>query len=173
MNLKSALSRVLPGGGTPDALDVLRADHREVEVLFHRALDGTGAARRSALKKIVEALTVHAQMEERLFYPALQEALKRAEREPILEAYEEHAVVKDLIAKIERLEGRADETLHAKVTVLKELVQHHVREEESTIFHDARRVFDEDELQTLGTKLLRFKERALEGGGTRKRRARR
>ena len=90
------------------------------------------------MAKIVQALTVHAQMEESLFYPALRKAGGEDERDSVLEAAEEHGVVKDLIAKIEALPPR-DETLEAKVTVLKELVHHHVKEEESQIFSEARR----------------------------------
>jgi len=76
----------------------------------------------------------------------------------VLEAFEEHGVVKDLIAKIRRITGR-DESLEAKVTVLKELVEHHVKEEESTIFAEARRVLG-NKLQPLGAEMQRFKERA-------------
>lgn len=156
----------------PDALTLIHQDHEEVSALFERALDdGVPAAqRRSAINAIVAALTLHAKMEEKIFYPALRRAGKAEERDSVLEAGEEHGVVKDLIAKIKRVQGR-DETLKAKVTVLKELVQHHVEEEESTMFDEARRVMG-GKLQALGEEMQRFKDRAQGTGGRRKTAAR-
>lgn len=153
--------------GAPDALTLLHQDHEEVNALFERALDegAPAAQRRTAINAIVEALTLHAKMEEKIFYPALRRAGKTEERDSVLEAGEEHGVVKDLIAKIKRVQGR-DETLKAKVTVLKELVQHHVEEEESTMFDEARRVMG-NKLQALGEEMQRFKDRARGTGGRR------
>jgi Hemerythrin HHE cation binding domain len=102
-------------------------------------------------------------MEETLFYPALRKAGGKDERDTVLEANEEHGVVKDLIAKIERV-GPRDETIEAKVTVLKELVHHHVKEEEGTMFGEARKALGEERLQQLGEEMQRFKERAQRGG---------
>jgi hemerythrin superfamily protein len=181
MDFKETISRVLGRGGNngddgngedaqaPDALELIRSDHREVEALFEIALgEGTPAAkRRDAIAKIVDALTIHAEMEEALFYPALRKAGGKDERDSVLEANEEHGVVKDLIAKIEQV-GPSDETTEAKVTVLKELVQHHVKEEEGTIFGEARKALGEERLQQLGEEMQRFKERAQrEGQGER------
>ncbi|MDB5070040.1 MAG: hemerythrin [Candidatus Eremiobacteraeota bacterium] len=170
MNIKETVSRVFGKGGdgeeasAPDALELIRSDHREVDALFAKALgdDTPSAQRRRAIDQIVEALTVHARMEEVLFYPALRKAGGADERNSVLEAAEEHGLVKDLIAKIERSQGR-DETLTAKVTVLKELVHHHVQEEEGTIFDEARRVLGKERLEKLGAEMQRFKERAQRG----------
>ena len=174
MNIKETVSRVMGKGGkngdgdepeqAPDALELIRSDHREVDALFAVALgDEPAAQRRDAIAKIVEALTIHARMEETLFYPALRKAGGKDERDTVLEANEEHGVVKDLIAKIERV-GPRDETIEAKVTVLKELVQHHVKEEEGTMFGEARKALGEERLQQLGEEMQRFKERAQRGG---------
>ena len=173
MSIKETVSRVLSRGGegdapAPDALTLIKSDHREVDALFAEALaDGaTPAKQRSLAAKITKALTAHANMEEALFYPALRKAGGTKERDSVLEAAEEHAVVKDLIAKIERITGR-DETLEAKLTVLKELVHHHVGEEEGEIFGEARKALGEDRLQKLGEEMQRFKERALRAAGAR------
>ncbi len=165
MDIKRAVSTIFgsdEGEAAPDALTLIRKDHREVDELFATALDeDTPAARRRAtVAKIVQALTVHAQMEESLFYPALRKAGGKDERDSVLEAAEEHGVVKDLIAKIEALPPR-DETLEAKVTVLKELVHHHVKEEESEIFSEARSALGQERLQQLGAEMQRFKQRAM------------
>ena len=171
MNLKETVSRVLGKGGddegkpAPDALELIRSDHREVDALFAEALgkDTPAAQRRGAVAKIVAALTLHARMEETIFYPALRKAGGSEERDTLNEAAEEHGVVKDLIAKIEAV-GDRDETIKAKVTVLKELVHHHVGEEESTIFDEARSKLGKERLQALGEEMQRFKERS--GGAT-------
>jgi hemerythrin superfamily protein len=176
MNIKETVSRVFRkgrgqngeengGGPAQDALELIRSDHREVDALFATALgdDTPAAQRRSAIAKIVQALTVHAEMEEALFYPALRKAGGKDERDSVLEAAEEHGVVKDLIAKIEASAGR-DETMNAKVTVLKELVHHHVQEEESEIFDEARRALGKEKLEALGAQMQRFKEQAMRAG---------
>jgi hemerythrin superfamily protein len=164
MDIKRAVSTIFGGDEeqAPDALTLIHSDHREVDELFAKALDEDtpAAQRRATVAKIVQALTVHAQMEESLFYPALRKAGGEDERDSVLEAAEEHGVVKDLIARIEALPPR-DETLEAKVTVLKELVHHHVKEEESQIFSEARRALGQERLQQLGEEMQRFKERAM------------
>jgi hemerythrin superfamily protein len=173
MNIKETVSRVLGKGGddepkpAPDALELIRSDHREVDALFAEALgkETPAAQRRAAIAKIVEALTIHARMEETIFYPALRKAGGSEERDTLMEAAEEHGMVKDLIAKVEAV-GDRDETIRAKVTVLKELVHHHVQEEESTIFDEARSKLGKERLQALGEEMQRFKERAQRGGGS-------
>jgi len=167
VQITNAVSRALNGDSddAPNALDLLKSDHREVEELFEQALsDETPAAeKRRATAKIVDALTLHARMEEVLFYPELRAAGGREERDSVLEAAEEHGMVKDMIAKIKRSVGR-DETMKAKLTVLKEMVMHHVKEEESEIFDEARRVLGDDRLEELGARMARFKERGGTGG---------
>jgi len=170
MTIKDTVSKILGGGDSgdapaPDALTLLRTEHREVDSLFEEALgEKTPAAkRRTAVAKIVDALTIHAEMEEAIFYPALRKAGGKDERDSVLEAAEEHGMVKDMIAKIKSVQGR-DETLEAKVTVLKEMVQHHVREEESTIFDEAKKKLGDGRLQKLGEEMQRFKNRAKRGG---------
>ncbi len=169
MNIKETLTQTIRkarGGDqpAPDALTLIRNDHREVDALFAKALAGDTpvAQRRTITAKITAALTAHAEMEEALFYPALRKAGGSKERDSVLEAAEEHGVVKDLIAKIEAISGR-DETLEAKLTVLKELVQHHVKEEESEIFSEAREKLGNERLKTLGAEMQRFKQGALRG----------
>jgi hemerythrin superfamily protein len=178
MNLGSDLVRQFQNADdertteVPDALALIHSDHEEVAALFKTALgDGVSpAAKKAAIAKLCMALTVHAKMEEKIFYPALRKAGKQKEKDSVLEAAEEHACVKDLVAKIKRIQGR-DETVEAKVTVLKELVEHHVKEEESEIFDEARKVLG-NKIQALGEEMQRFKERALSASGAvRKKRA--
>lgn len=168
MNITNAISNVFHRNGdddnesaaTPDALALIKSDHEEVSSLFESALgDGTPAEKRKVIAQIITALTVHAKMEETIFYPALRKAGKAQEKDSVLEAYEEHGLMKDMIKKLQKLAPR-DETLKAKLTVLKEVVEHHVKEEESEMFDEARRVLGA-KLEPLGADMLRYKNRAL------------
>ena len=125
-----------------DACDLLDADHKAVKKMFKDYEELTGSRARSAAQKkmdlahqICQELTVHAQIEEEIFYPALREVLK--ETDLLNEATVEHQSVKDLIAQIQGM-AEADEMFDAKVKVLGEYVDHHVKEEKGEIFPKAR-----------------------------------
>ncbi len=125
-----------------DACDLLDADHKAVKKMFKEYEELTESKARGAAQKkkdlavqICHELTVHAQIEEEIFYPAVREALK--EKDKIAEAMVEHQVAKELIAQIEAM-GDADEMMDAKVTVLGEYIDHHVKEEKGEIFPKAR-----------------------------------
>src|SRR4029453_13495331 len=144
------------------ALDVLKADHAEVKKLFRQFdkfkksedTDGMKQVARAACK----ALTVHAQIEEEIFYPALREG---ADADDALdEAKVEHTHVKELVRQIEAADATED-LFEARVKVLSEYVQHHVQEEESTVFSKARK--SAVDLAALGEQLLARKEEL--GGG--------
>lgn len=120
-----------------DALDMLKQDHKEVKALFaqYDALaeaDGEDQEKAAIATQICRMLTVHATVEEEIFYPAARERLPDDEA-LIDEADVEHATAKDLIAQIE--ESSPEEELYdAKVKVLGEYIDHHVKEEEGEIF---------------------------------------
>jgi len=125
-----------------DACDLLDADHKSVKKLFKEYEEMAGSRARNAaqMKKdlamqICQELTVHAQIEEEIFYPALREVLK--DTDLLDEAAVEHQSAKDLIAQIQGA-GEADEMFDAKVKVLGEYIDHHVKEERGEIFPKAR-----------------------------------
>lgn len=144
-----------------DAIALLKADHREVEDLFGKFENakGDGAKEKIALK-ICMALTVHAQIEEEIFYPACE---GKVEEDDLKEAYVEHDGAKVLIAEIEA-GGPDDDYYDAKVKVLSEQIEHHVEEEEARmegIFSQARKAgLDMD---ALGDQLRARKEELLAG----------
>jgi hypothetical protein len=126
----------------PDACSLLDADHRNVKKLFklYEELTRSKAASASQKKRdlaneICSELSVHAQIEEEIFYPALREALK--DTDLLDEAAVEHASAKDLIAQIQEA-ADVDDMFDAKVTVLGEYIDHHVKEERNEIFVKAR-----------------------------------
>ncbi len=125
-----------------DACDLLDADHKAVKKMFKEYEELSGSKARSAAQKkmdlarqICHELTVHAQIEEEIFYPALREVLK--DTDMLAEAEVEHQSAKDLIAQIEGM-GEPDEMFDAKVKVLGEYIDHHVKEERNEIFPKAR-----------------------------------
>jgi hemerythrin superfamily protein len=125
-----------------DACDLLDADHKAVKKMFkeYEELSGSRARNAAQMKKelamqICQELTVHAQIEEEIFYPALREVLK--DTDLLDEATVEHQSAKDLIAQIQAA-GDADEMFDAKVKVLGEYIDHHVKEEKGEMFPKAR-----------------------------------
>ena len=130
-----------------DAVALLKADHRKVEELFASFEKARGEGRKKALaEQICMELTIHAKIEEDIFYPACEGAV---EEDLLKEAYVEHDGAKVLIAEIEA-GGPDDEFYEAKVKVLSEMIEHHVQEEEKRVegmFAQARRAgLDMDEL---------------------------
>jgi hemerythrin superfamily protein len=123
----------------PDAITMLKDDHRRVEELFAEFEKARGdGAKRKLAEQICAELIVHAQIEEEIFYPACEGAVDEAD---IKEAYVEHDGAKVLIAEIAG-GGPDDDYYDAKVHVLQEQIEHHVKEEEGRlngIFAQARR----------------------------------
>jgi iron-sulfur cluster repair protein YtfE (RIC family) len=141
-----------------DAFELLKKDHEKVSGIFEK-LDATterGVKTREELfTQLKTELDIHSQIEEQILYPVLKE-LKET-HEITLEAFEEHAVVKQLLAELDAL-AKDDETWGAKLTVLKENVEHHVEEEEGEMFKDARKVLGQEQVEELGARLQQAKE---------------
>lgn len=118
--------------GAQDAVALLKADHAEVKTMFKafeklKEGDGEPAEKGALVAQICEALTVHAQIEEEIFYPAVREAIE--DDDLMDEADVEHAGAKDLIEQLEDAKP-GDDHYDAKVSVLGEQIDHHVKEEE-------------------------------------------
>src|SRR6186713_138082 len=114
----------------PDAVALLKADHRKVEDLFAKFEAAKADGRKKALaEEICMELTVHTKIEEDIFYPACEDAV---EEDVMKEAYVEHDSAKVLIAEIEA-GGPNDDFYDAKVKVLSEQIKHHIEEEEKRV----------------------------------------
>ena len=159
--------------GGSDAIAVLKADHREVEGWFHQFEKARSASIKQQLAtKICNALQAHTRIEEEIFYPAFLEATE--DKDLHHEAEVEHEGAKRLIAEIEA-SGPGDEYFEAKLTVLSEMIKHHVKEEEQRggMFAEARAAHMD--LDALGERLQRRKTELmgeLESGSRRPRSAR-
>jgi hemerythrin superfamily protein len=139
-----------------DAIALLKADHRTVEELFEKFEKTNSKDRKLKLvKSICEELTLHAELEENFFYPPVRETLKK-DGDLLDEAQVEHNSLKWLIAQLEA-EGPDSDLYDAKVTVLKEYVQHHVKEEEKQLFPKVKKI--PLDLGELGSVLLDEKQK--------------
>jgi hemerythrin superfamily protein len=147
------------------AMELLKADHRKVEGLFEDyegQKEAEDEQRSETAAMICRELTVHAQIEEEIFYPWLRENLDEEEMDMVEEAQVEHASAKDLIAQIEA-GGEVDDAFDAKVKVLGEYIRHHVEEEEQEIFEAVADMAEE--LDALGQELAARKAELAEQMG--------
>jgi hemerythrin superfamily protein len=145
-----------------DAIALLKKDHMTVKRLFER-FERARSGKKEIAEKIVRELAIHSAVEEQIFYPAVRLKAKRSGMEEadeqVLEALEEHHVAKWLLTEIDKLDEDA-ERFEAKVTVLRESILHHVKEEEGPLFRFCRRLFSRDELVMLGKMMAKAKRMA-------------
>ena len=141
---------------TPDAVALLKADHRQVEQWFSQFDKANSKSKKQQLAdNICEALTIHTTIEEEIFYPAFLQATK--DKDLHHEAVVEHAGAKNLIAEIQDMSS-SDDFFDAKVTVLSEMIKHHVKEEEQPggMFAEAKK--SKMDLQQLGEQMAARKQ---------------
>src|SRR6266545_450898 len=150
------------------ATSLLEKQHQEVKGLFRKIDKSEDASTRQELmSQIIQKLTVHSTIEEEIFYPAVRGLGSQKAEDIILEALEEHHVVKLVLEELPTMDPQ-DEHFFAKMTVLSELVEHHADEEEDEMFALATKLGDA-ELESLGAQLAaRMEElsRALEASGS-------
>lgn len=126
-------------------LTMLKSDHKKVKALFSEFEDATARKREDIARTAMQDLEVHAQLEEGLIYPAIRAGIE--DNEMMNEANEEHHLVHVPIAELKELEP-SDDAFQAKLTVLGELVKHHVKEEEGEMFPQAQKAkIDWEELK--------------------------
>jgi hemerythrin superfamily protein len=142
-----------------DAITLLKQDHKTVEKLFKQFEKATQPAeQRKLARQVVKELSVHAAIEEMVFYPAVRERVPKVE-DTVLESLEEHHVVKWVLSELEDMKPD-HERFKAKMTVLIENVRHHVEEEETELFPEVRTVIKRKELGELGDALEKAKKTA-------------
>ncbi|WP_245757168.1 hemerythrin domain-containing protein [Amycolatopsis xylanica] len=139
-----------------DAIVLLKEDHKTVEKLFKRFEKSEDSGeKREIADSIIEELTVHAHIEEEIFYPAAREAAPDT-KDHVLESVEEHHVVVWMLSELAGMSPE-DERFDAKVTVLIENVRHHVEEEEDEWFPEVRKAMGRKALQELGARMIEAK----------------
>ena len=141
-----------------DAITLLKQDHKTVNALFRKYEklgDKAYVAKRDVVDQIIEELSVHAVIEEQVFYPAVK-GISEDLKDHVLESLEEHHVVKWLLDELVSLDPEA-ERFDAKVTVLIESVRHHVEEEETEFFPEVREALGRKVLGEIGDLLEQAK----------------
>ena len=149
-----------------NAIKFLEQQHREVEKLFEKfekASDGTKKTRHQICQQISDQLAIHAEIEEKIFYPATKDA--RTE-DLLLEAVEEHLSAKRIIADLVEQDPE-DHILRAKMKVLQEQVEHHVEEEEKELFPKVKKLLDAERLEELGDEMQELAAELQEQGEAR------
>jgi hemerythrin superfamily protein len=144
-----------------DAIVLLKDDHKTVEKLFKQfqnAGDNALVTKRKLVDSMIKELTVHAYIEEEIFYPAARAAVPET-KDHVLESIEEHHIVVWMLSELSGLDP-AHETFDAKVTVLTENVRHHVEEEEQEWFPQVRKAMGRKELQELGARMIKARSQA-------------
>ncbi len=158
MTIKATTKKASAPAAASDAVKLLTDDHKEVHALFQKykkllGKDEDGTLRRPLAEQICVLLTVHAALEEEIFYPAARKA--GVDAALLDEAEVEHASCKDLIAQIRDMDAD-EECYDAKVTVLGEYIDHHVKEEQDEMFPKCRKA--NMDLTAIGARLAARKE---------------
>jgi hemerythrin superfamily protein len=144
------LRKLIRKDTTTDVLELLTAQHKEVDELFAKLESGKGN-RQVLFTELADKLAAHATVEEKIFYPTVM--AERTE-EQLRESVEEHLSIKRVLADLIAMKP-SDEAFDAKLTVLKEQVSHHAhREEEAKLFPKVRAMFNHDQRAALGNEIL-------------------
>jgi hypothetical protein len=133
-----------------NAFELLKADHKKVAELFDLLETASGKRKLDVFNRIKGELELHTHIEEKIFYPAIEKPEET--HDLTLEAYEEHKVVKTLLAELAGA-TTADDEWQAKAKVLRENVEHHVEEEENELFDKADDVLSDEEIEDLGNRM--------------------
>ncbi|MGZ7044424.1 MAG: hemerythrin domain-containing protein [Methanobacterium sp.] len=133
--------------------DMLKEDHNNVKQMLDQTIRSKDP---SQFPKIKKELEVHMMGEEKFFYPKIMEQ----DKETALESFEEHHVSKMVLKELEST-NESDEVWMPKVKVLKDIVEHHIEEEESEIFLDAQDMMDRNEEEQIARQIEEFKQEKM------------
>ncbi|MDI6853089.1 MAG: hemerythrin domain-containing protein [Deltaproteobacteria bacterium] len=135
---------------------MLQKDHDEVKQLFSQI--EKGGDREKLFSQLKDEVNLHQEVEEKFFYPALEKSNAEV-REKVFESYEEHHVAKTVLKEFDKM-SPSDERWKAKLMVLKELVEHHIEEEEKELFKMAKKALDKKQIQEITDKIEQRKSKA-------------
>jgi hemerythrin superfamily protein len=143
-----------------DATELLEKDHETVRGLLSQLEETTARGQKKRIElvqKIAQEIRIHAEIEEKIFYPAYKSAAKTSEDAKLFfEAHEEHALVDVVLPELEEADP-ATEVFAAKGKVLKDLIEHHAEEEEDEMFPRARKLLGKERLAELGAQMEELK----------------
>ncbi|WP_404438566.1 hemerythrin domain-containing protein [Stutzerimonas chloritidismutans] len=145
-----------------NAIDLLIEDHEKVKDILTRLTESTERAvktRTELLQKLEMEVTIHTQLEEQILYPAFKEAGGKEELKMFYEAKEEHRAVDSLVLPDLKATDPASVEFSGRAKVCKELLEHHIEEEESEMFPTARELFDKAKLEAMGEQMSELRNR--------------
>lgn len=143
-----------------NAIELLKADHQTVKDLLTQMSESTERAvkkRTELLRKLEMEITVHTSLEEELLYPAFKQAGGKEEAKLYYEAKEEHRAVDSLVLPDLKATDPATPEFSGRVKVVKELLEHHIEEEEGELFPRARQLLGQEALDELGEQMEALK----------------
>ncbi|MBE7927577.1 MULTISPECIES: hemerythrin domain-containing protein [Pseudomonadaceae] len=145
-----------------NAIDLLIQDHERVKEILTRLADSTERAvktRTELLSKLEMEVMIHTELEEQILYPAYKEAGGKEEAKMYHEAKEEHRAVDALVLPDLKATDPGSLEFSGRVKVCKELLEHHIEEEEEEMFPNARELFDEARLEEMGAQMIELRNR--------------
>jgi hemerythrin superfamily protein len=158
----------------PDAISMLKADHKKVRGLLAKLSSTTGRAaktRHELLLQIERELKTHMALEEEIFYPSFKDASHKKEDSKLYyEAKEEHAAASHVLSDLMRADP-AGNAFSGKAKVLRELVEHHIKEEETELFKHVKQVLSKEQLMEMAELMQQRKAEIQKGRGWMRRRA--
>jgi hemerythrin-like domain-containing protein len=158
--LKNAMAGTEPEEADADILDTLKQEHRDVAEMLERLVESNGAAeRRKLLASIKNALVPHLRAEEKVVYDAVLALRGKEQKIHGEEGYMEHALGDKMLAQLGKMKDPMSAEFSAGAKVLKELVEHHVEEEENAIWRDVEGNFSDDDRIAMNKKFLAAKKR--------------
>lgn len=143
-----------------NAIDLLKADHEKVKTILTQLSESTDRAvktRSDLLKKLEMEITIHTQLEEEILYPAFKAAGGKDEAEMYYEAKEEHRTVDSLVLPDLKETDPTSPEFAGRVKVVKELLEHHIEEEETDMFPKAKKLLGQAKLEELGEEMVTMK----------------
>lgn len=143
-----------------NAIELLIADHKKVKSILAQLSDTTDKAvkkRTELLEKLEMEITIHTQLEEQILYPAFKEAGGKEQEEMYYEAKEEHRTVDSLVLPDLKQTDPSTPEFAGRFKVVKELLEHHIEEEETEMFPQAKKLLGKPKLDELGEQMLTMK----------------
>ena len=143
-----------------NAIDLLKADHEKVKAILTQLSESTDRAvkkRTDLLDKLEMEISIHTQLEEQILYPAFKAAGGKDEAEMYYEAKEEHRTVDSLVLPDLKKTDPTTPEFAGRVKVVKELLEHHIEEEETEMFPQAKKLLGKEKLDQLGEQMLELK----------------
>jgi hemerythrin superfamily protein len=135
-------------GDSGSLLQMLKSEHQEVKDMLEQLVDNEDAEMRNEIfSKLKPNLEAHSHGEEEVFYPLLKQ--EEDTKSEAIEAYVEHNMVAKLLEELDGLEDKGDDEWSGRIKVLKDMVEHHIEEEEGQIFKDARKVLGAEKLKEI------------------------